>query len=61
MLQLPDEKKMWRRRSWTYFFNLIILGVAIWADIDSEVRNLLIIVALTNLGLREKTQRKIHG
>jgi hypothetical protein len=63
VLKLPNEKKTnWRRRSWTYGFNLIILGLSLWAPgIDDDMRKYIFGFAFGNLALREKTQRRIDA
>jgi len=45
---------MWRVKSFTFWLNLILLGLGIYLD-----RAELYSIAIINLGLREKTQRKI--
>lgn len=55
----------WRLKSLTYGFNIFLLGVSLIDTpfinkfLNSEAKNLIRLVAVTNLGLREKTQRKI--
>jgi hypothetical protein len=52
---------MWRLLSFTYWFSVIILGVAIVApfNLDDRSRNIIFGLVLPFIILREKTQLKI--
>lgn len=53
----------WRLKSWTYYFNFLLVGIGLLPEgltgFSDETKNLLIITGLTNISLREKTQRKV--
>ena len=52
---------MWRLTSFTFWFNLILLGVSVVDTpfISKDMGNVIFYTALANLGLREKTQIKV--
>ncbi len=51
---------MWRLRSYTFWFAVGLLALGLWVK-DQVNKATLIGIAITNLGLREKTQRKVNG
>lgn len=53
---------MWRLSSWTYWVNVaIVLLVALLPGLSDNVRQAVLIYAIANLGLREKTQLKVDA
>jgi len=66
--QLPTDKNMsWRYTSWTMIFNgvLLLAGICIVVasafdpTVDSDKGWQMITISLANIGLREKTQKKV--
>lgn len=49
---------MWRLKSFTFWFNVFLLltGTLIFSE---KISQIVIPIAIANIGLREKTQRKI--
>jgi len=51
---------MWRIKSLTYLINLIVMAVGITAIFFDKKGTELVVLGLTNILLREKTQRKLN-
>lgn len=51
---------MWFFKSWTIYFNILLLIAGIFLDMPDTSKNAIIIVGITNIGLRLKTQYKLE-
>jgi len=52
----------WRTQSWTYWANIVILIVVIFfSGLTSEAKSAIVMTVITNMALREKTQKKVEN